>query len=102
MVVGEGRDKLDFAGHTLNVSETGLALIVPVMEIDEFHQMGEKAALRIELHLPDVAVEIHAKLVPYERTLEESTVSEGCVIGAEITWVSDPVRYKEFLQTLNQ
>src|SRR5689334_11288875 len=53
-------------GHTLDVSTTGLALIVPAIRIGEHYLAGNDRRLHIKLELPDGPVEMKVATVRYE------------------------------------
>jgi PilZ domain len=90
------------AGHTQNLSEHGLALVIRARNISEDYLKGGAGSLRIELDLPNGPVEIQATPVRYQR-LDESEAERGYLIGAEITGMSDDdrARYKDYLRTLS-
>ena len=75
--------KLD--GHTLDVSVTGLALIVPAIRIGEHYLAGADRKLHIKLELPSGPVEMTVVTVRYESLEDES----GYLIGARILEMSD-------------
>ena len=75
--------KLD--GHTLDVSTTGLALIVPAIRIGEHYLAGADRKLHIKLELPSGPVEMKVGTVRYESLEDES----GYLIGARILEMSD-------------
>lgn len=85
-------------GHTLDVSTTGLALIVPAIRIGDHYFAGEGRVLRIDLELPVGPVVIQATAVRYER-LDEDESEKGYLIGVNITAMSDSdrVRYNEYV-----
>lgn len=78
--------KLD--GHTLDVSRTGLALIVPAIRIGEHYLAGAERKLHVKLELPSGPVEMKVTTVRYE-SLEESAEETGYLIGGRITEMSD-------------
>jgi hypothetical protein len=88
-------------GHTLDVSATGLALIVPAIRIGEHYLAGTDRRLFLRLELPDGAVEITAIPVRYE-SLEEDPDENGYVIGAHIENVNekDRVRFSNYVAAL--
>lgn len=92
-------------GHTKDISEIGLALVVPIAEIDERFLTGENSKLQIELYLPEGTIKITARPVHY-KLLDESSrdivFTEGYLIGAEITKVSDPALFVKYLSTLEK
>lgn len=75
-------------GHTLDVSSTGLALIVPAIRIGEHYLAGSDRRLHIKLDLPSGPVELKVVAVRYESLEDES----GYLIGARIVEISNPDR----------
>ena len=97
--------RLHLVGHTKDISEIGLALVVPIAEIDERYLTGEDSKLQIELYLPDGALKITARPVHYKLLDEssgDSVFTEGYLIGAEITKVSDHDLFRAYLSTLEK
>ena len=78
-------------GHTLDVSVTGLALVVPAIRIGEHYLAGAERKLYIKLELPAGQVEMRVATVRYE-SLEDSRDESGYVIGARIVEMSDSDR----------
>ena len=78
--------KLD--GQTLDVSTTGLALIVPAIRIGEHYLAGADRKLHIKLELPTGPVEMKVASVRYEGLEDDS----GYLIGARILEMSDSDR----------
>ena len=75
-------------GHTLDVSTTGLALVVPAIRIGEHYLAGADRKLHVKLELPSGPVEMKVAAVRYE-SLEDDT---GYLIGARILELSDTDR----------
>ena len=71
-------------GHTLDVSATGLALVVPAIRIGEHYLAGDDRKLHIKLELPAGSVEMRVGTVRYE-SLEDGS---GYLIGARILEMS--------------
>ena len=78
-------------GHTLDVSLTGLALIVPAIRIGEHYLAGDERKLHVKLELPTGPVEMKLATVRYE-SLEENSEESGYLIGARIVDMSDQDR----------
>src|SRR5688500_5482744 len=78
-------------GHTLDVSSTGVALIVPAIRIGEHYLAGSERRLHVKLDLPTGPVEMKVATVRYE-SLEESGEESGYLIGARISEMSDQDR----------
>ena len=75
-------------GHTLDVSATGLALVVPAIRIGEHYLAGEDRKLHVRLELPTGPVEMRVGTVRYESLEDEA----GYLIGARILEMSDSDR----------
>jgi PilZ domain-containing protein len=75
-------------GHTLDVSTTGLALIVPAIRMGEHYLAGSDRKLHIKLQLPSGPVELKVGTVRYESLDDDS----GYLIGARIIEMSDSDR----------
>ena len=79
------------AGHTVNVSSGGLAVMLHAQNIDEHYLMSSEGSMAIELDLPNgLSIEIQATLVRHEK------LAEGYLIGARISEMSD--RNREFFE----
>ena len=89
--------KLD--GHTLDVSVTGLALVVPAIRIGEHYLAGADRKLHIKLELPSGPVEMTVGTVRYESLEDES----GYLIGARILEMSDTdkVSFEKYVTRIN-
>ena len=86
------------AGHTLNVSVHGLAVMLHAQNIDEQYLMGAEGSMAIELDLPNgLSIEIQATPVRYEK------LDEGYLIGARISHISERNRelYEEYLKEIS-
>jgi hypothetical protein len=81
------------AGHTLDLSATGLALIVPAITLGEHHLVGENRSLSVKLELPEGPVEIQVAPVRYE-SLDEHKTETGYLIGVRIAEMTDEDRAK--------
>lgn len=85
------------AGHTLNVSAHGLAVVLHARNIDEQYLLGGEGSMAIELDLPNgLSLEIQATPVRYEK------LDEGYLIGAQISAMSPRNRelFEEYLREL--
>jgi hypothetical protein len=88
-------------GHTLDLGERGLALVVPAIRLGEHHLVGENRSLNVKLELPDGPVEMQVAPVRYE-SLEEHPTEAGYLIGARIVAMTeeDRAKFSEYLATL--
>jgi hypothetical protein len=76
------------AGHTRDISATGLALIFPAIRIGGRYLTGEDQLLHVTLKLPAGAVQLQAAPVRYEQ-LGEDDPDTGYLIGVHIREMSD-------------
>lgn len=99
---GFGRTKW-MEGHTLDLSTTGLAVIVPAIRIGEHYLVGDERKLRLRLELPVGPVEMQVKPVRYE-SMEEYETESGYVIGVQIIAMADTDRiaYDKYLDRLSK
>ena len=88
-------------GHTRDLSEKGMALIVPAITLGDHHLVGENRSLNVSLELPQGPVLMQATPVRYER-LDEQASETGYLIGVKITamQVEDRARFAEYVATL--
>ena len=85
------------AGHTVNISEVGFAVMLHAQNIDAQYLLGAEGSMAIELDLPNgLSIEIQATPVRYEKR------DEGYLIGARISEMSDRDRalFKDYLSEL--
>jgi PilZ domain len=85
-------------GHTMDVSSTGLALLVPAIRIGGHYLAGADRRLHVKLELPSGPVEMKVATVRYE-SLEDDT---GYLIGARILEMSDTDRasFEKYVSTV--
>lgn len=85
------------AGHTLNLSLQGLAVVLRAQNIEEQYLSGGDGSMSIELDLPNgLSVAIQATPVRYEK------LDDGYLIGARISEMSarDRELYEEYLREI--
>lgn len=90
-------------GHTLDISASGLAVIVPVIRLGDHYLAGDNLSLHVKVESPLGPIEIEAKPVRYER-LDEDGSEKGYLIGLSIVSMSeaDRARYDEYVASLLQ
>jgi len=88
-------------GHTLDLSATGLSLIIPKITLGEHHLMGENRSLNVKLELPLGPVEMQVMPIRYE-SLEEHETETGYLIGVRIVGMPDEdrARFADYISTL--
>jgi len=92
---------LRLLGHTDNVSETGLAFVVPFIPVDEGFCKDSQRTLHIGLSLPTGPVTLQASPVHCE-PLDSSDPVHGYLMGVRILQMtaSDQERYFAYLRTI--
>ncbi|HEY6189283.1 MAG TPA: PilZ domain-containing protein [Pyrinomonadaceae bacterium] len=91
-------------GSTRNVSETGLAIVVPTLRVGSNLITEENCTLRIVLDIyPEGVVEMDAVVV-HHRQFDEKDTEAGYLVGVSISEMSEDDRrhYLEYLATLAQ
>lgn len=98
-----GKRAASLAGHTRDLSSTGLGLLLPSILLGEQHLTGEARTLLLSLELPDGPIQIQVAPARYER-LEEEAGEKGYLIGTRINSMSEPdrARFDEYLQGLKR
>jgi c-di-GMP-binding flagellar brake protein YcgR len=89
---GSLRQVPPLSGHTSDISETGLSLVVPSIRIGGYYLTGEGCSLLIKLELPEGEVQMQAVAKRYERIQED--LETKYVIGARITEISKEHRQR--------
>jgi hypothetical protein len=86
-------------GYTLDISTTGIALIVPAIRIGEHYLAGSERKLFVRLELPTGPVEMKVATVRYEGLEDDS----GYLIGARILEMTDVDRanFKKYVAKQN-
>ena len=89
---------LSLSGYTANISEGGLALIVPSFHVDEEFCRDGKKTLRIGLALPTEPVTLQASPV-HCKPLDRSDPGQGYLLGVRIMRMDarDQERYRSYL-----
>jgi hypothetical protein len=89
-------------GHTFDVSDGGIGLMVSSIRIGSVYLMSEDKILKLTLDLPDGPLEMTAYPVRYEPPKVEEE-RDNYLVGAMITSMSDEhaARYKKFLKGLS-
>jgi c-di-GMP-binding flagellar brake protein YcgR len=82
---------ISIKGHTLDLSSTGLALIVPSIIVNEHHLVGENRNMYVTLEFPDGPIELNVTPIRYER-LDEHPTETGYLIGVKLSKVEGTVR----------
>ncbi len=88
-------------GHTLDLSATGLGLVVPTILLGEHHLVWEPRDLNVRLELPDGPIEMRVAPIRYE-SLDEHESETGYLIGARIVNLTeaDQGRFKKYVAEL--
>ena len=88
-------------GYTRDISETGLALVVPGVRSEDRNFYGAQSPLQIMLSLPNGVVEMQAAPARYQ-WIDQADQSKGFIIGARVTNMNEEnrTRFKDFLGAL--
>ena len=96
-----GGPPLRLAGYTRDISESGLALIVPSIHIGGQYLTNQGRTLDITLKLPTGPIQLQATPARYS-PLEEDAKDTGYIVGVRITQIGERERalYKSYLDKL--
>ncbi len=98
------RKPLDLRGYTRDISEVGLALVVPGIHFHESYVSG-RTLLEVWLELPGAPVMIEARPVRYERVdMAGERGEKGTLICVQITGMRDRDRaaYAKYLRRVRK
>lgn len=92
-------NNLSIIGETIDLSKTGIALIVPAIRLQEYYLVGEERPLNAELDLPNGSVRMQIVGQRYQQVGKHISVSRY-LIGAEIISMTEDNReaYEAFLR----
>lgn len=92
---------ISITGHTLDLSSTGLALVVPSIIVNEHHLVGENRNMYVTLEFPDGPIEMNVTPIRYER-LDEHPTETGYLIGVKLGKVegSERSRFEDYVSQL--
>jgi PilZ domain len=79
------------SGHTRNISDTGLSLILPSVHFGNRYLMDGDLDLKAQIELPAGVVNCGVAPVRYEM-LDENQIEWGYLVGLRITNISDQER----------
>ena len=92
---------ISIKGHTIDLSSTGLALVVPSIIVNEHHLVGENRNMYVVLEMPDGPIELNVTPIRYER-LDEHPTETGYLIGVKLNNIEEPerLRFSEYVSQL--
>ena len=89
------------AGHTRDVSESGLAIILPAIRVGGRYLAGDGVTLRLTLKLPDASARLYGTAVRYER-LEDGQPDAGFLVGIRLGDDGDRALLSEYMKSLKK
>lgn len=91
------------AGHTRDASESGLAVVLPVIRVGDRYLVGDEVTLRLTLKLPTASVRLYGTGVRYER-LEEGEengqAETGFIVGIHLNEDGDRALLVDYIRNL--
>ncbi len=98
---GGVRLAIKLSGYTRNVSETGMALVVPAIRKGDHHLAAINRRLLIVLELPNGTIRLQAAPIRYERLSQSDS---RYLIGVRIISISgdDKLRFLKYLNRLSR
>jgi hypothetical protein len=89
------------AGHTRDVSDGGLALLLPAVRVGGRYLVGEGVKLRITLKLEGASARLYGTPVRYER-LEDASPDALYLVGVRLDDSGDRAVLVEYLKNLKE
>ena len=97
----QGAPPAGVAGHTRDVSDGGLALVLPVIRVGGRYLVGDGLTLRFTLKLPDASARLYGRPVRYER-LEGGPSESGYLVGVRLNPDGDRALLADYLKNLKK
>lgn len=93
--------QLKLTGYTRDISESGMAIIVPAIRIGGQYFTDSNRKLRITLKLPTGIITLHGRPARYT-PLDEEATDTGYLIGLAIESMGDGdrARFQTYIETL--
>ncbi len=85
---GSGAEPANSSGHTRDLSEDGLGLVLPNIRVGGRYLVGDSVTLRVTLKLPEGYARLYGTPVRYQK-LEDEGADKGFLIGLRLTETSD-------------
>ena len=92
------------AGHTRDVSESGLAVVLPAIRVGGRYLAGDGVTLRLTLKLADASARLYGTPVRYERLEggEDGGDEPGFIVGIRLNEDGDRALLVEYLKGLKK
>ena len=92
------------AGHTLDASDSGLGVVLPVIHLGGRYLVGDGVTLRLTLKLGERSARLYGTPVRYER-LEEGENGQtdpGFLLGIHLNEDGDRALFAEYLKSIKK
>ena len=89
------------AGHTRDVSESGLALLLPAVRVGGSYLVGEGVKLRITLKLDGASARLYGTPVRYEQ-LDGAPPDARFMVGVRLDDAGDRAILADYLKSLKE
>jgi hypothetical protein len=86
------------AGHTRDVSDSGLGLLLPAVHVGGRYLVGEGVTLRITLKLPTSSARLYGTPVRYERLEEQGQTDPVFLVGVRLDDTGDRAAFADYLK----
>lgn len=92
------------AGHTRDLSESGLGVVLPSIRVGDRYLVGDSVTLRLKLKLPDASARLYGTPVRYERLDDgpDGQSSAGFLVGIHLNEEGDRAALAEYLKSLKK
>jgi hypothetical protein len=90
------------AGYTRDVSEGGLAVLLPGIRVGERYLVGDAVTLRLTLKLPTASARLYGTPVRYERLDEEGQPDSVFLVGIRLDQSGDRAIVSDYLKSLKK
>jgi hypothetical protein len=92
------------AGHTLDASESGLGVVLPVIHLGGRYLVGDGVTLRLTLKLGERSARLYGTPVRYERLEEgeDGQTDPGFLLGIRLSEDGDRALFAEYFKSIKK
>ena len=92
------------AGHTYDLSESGLGIVIPAIRLGDRYLVGDGVTLRLTLKLGEQSARLYGTPVRYERLDEgqDGQTDPGFLLGIRLNEDGDRALLADYLKSLKK
>lgn len=98
----QGAPPAGIAGHTRDVSESGVGVVLPNIRVGDRYLAGDGLTLRVTLKLSGASARLYGTPVRYERLDAEGQADTGFLLGIHLHDTGDRALLSDYLKGMKK